>query len=148
VTVATGGRGGLTLADLDGDRDLDLALAGYWMEAPADKTRGDWPRHTIADGWPDDVGVVVSDLNEDGYLDVVLAPAEGSGRLAWYGADHPQVSSWTEHVIDHDVSHIHTFKAADLDRDGHLDLAIAEMTQSPRRRPHQLVQFLLRLRRR
>jgi hypothetical protein len=29
VTVATGGRGGLTLADLDGDDDLDLVLAGY-----------------------------------------------------------------------------------------------------------------------
>jgi hypothetical protein len=134
VTVATGGRGGLALADVDGDRDLDFVLAGYWMEAPADKARGDWPRHTIADGWPDDVGGVVADLNEDGRLDVVLAPAESAGRLAWYEADDPRGGSWTEHVIDHDVSHIHTFKAADLDRDGHLDLAIAEMAQSPRRR--------------
>jgi hypothetical protein len=134
VTVATGGRGGLTLADLDGDRDLDLVLAGYWMEAPADKALGNWTRHAIANGWPDDVGVVVADLNGDGRRDVVLAPAESAGRLAWYEAADPRGGPWTEHVIDHDVSHIHTFKAADLDRDGQVDLAIAEMAQSPRRR--------------
>jgi hypothetical protein len=134
VTIATGGRGGVALADLDGDRDLDLVLAGYWMEAPAEKAWGDWPRHTIANGWPDDVGVVVADLNEDGHLDVVLAPAEAAGRLAWYEAKDPRAGPWTEHVVDRDVSHIHTFKAADFDRDGHLDLAIAEMAQSLRRR--------------
>lgn len=133
IRIPTGGRGGTALGDLDGDGDLDIGQNGYWLETPEDKD-STWTRHEIAGGWPTDAGVHIADLNRDGRPDVLLAPAETSGRLAWYESQSPRRGPWTEHVIDADVSHIHTLKTADVDGDGHLDVVTAEMEQSPRRR--------------
>lgn len=134
IPIPTGGRGGTALADLDGDGDLDILQNGYWLEAPEDMVNESWQRHEIAAGWPNDVGVHAADVNGDGRLDVLLVAAERAGRLAWYEASDPKNGPWTEHVIEDDVSHIHTFETADVDRDGNLDVVTAEMEQSPRGR--------------
>lgn len=127
--IPTGGRGGTALGDLDADGDLDIAQNGYWLEAPANKT-GKWQRHEIASGWPDDVGVHIEDLNNDGRLDVLLAPAESPGRLVWYEAADPKKGPWKEHVIADDVACLHTFTTADVDGDKSLDVVTGEMEQS------------------
>ncbi len=134
IDIPTKGRGGTALGDLDGDGDLDIAQDGYWLEAPADKIKGVWTRHEIAAGWPDDVGVHIADLNKDKRADIVMAPAETAGRLVWYEAADPQKGPWKEHVIAEDVSHLHTFKTADVDKDGNPDLVTAEMEQTPQGR--------------
>lgn len=133
IDVPTGGRGGLVLADLDGDGDLELVQNGYWLETPANP-QSEWKQHAISAGWPDDCGVHAADINGDGRLNVLLAPAETNGRLVWLEAADPQKGPWTEHVIADDVSHLHTFKTADMNDDGHLDVVTAEMEQSPQRR--------------
>lgn len=133
IVIPTGGRGGTSLGDLDGDGDLDIAENGYWLETPKDKN-AEWKRHEIAHGWPDDCGVHIVDINGDGKPDVLLAPAESDGKLVWYQADDPVKGPWKEHVIDDNVSHIHTFKTVDVDKDGNLDVVTAEMEQSPQRR--------------
>ncbi|MGH9844682.1 MAG: FG-GAP repeat domain-containing protein [Blastocatellia bacterium] len=138
VDIPTKGRGGTALGDLDGDGDLDIAEDGYWLEAPVDKVKGDWTRHEIAAGWPDDVCVHIADLNKDKRPDIVMAPAEAAGRLVWYEApsakDGPKKGPWKEHLIAQGVSHLHTFKTTDVDRDGNLDLVTAEMEQTPQGR--------------
>ncbi|MBI3281379.1 MAG: VCBS repeat-containing protein [Acidobacteria bacterium] len=134
VDIPTGGRGGTVLGDIDGDGDLDIAQNGYWLEAPADKVKGVWQRHEIAPGWPADCGVAIADVNKDGRPDILLVPAEQRGRLAWFEAADPKKGPWTEHLIDADMSHVHTFKTADVDRDGNLDVVTAEMEQSPKGR--------------
>jgi hypothetical protein len=131
--IPTGGRGGTALGDLDGDGDLDLVENGYWLETPRD-INGAWARHEIANGWPDDVGVHVADLNEDGRLDVLMAPAESQGRLVWFETVNPRNGPWQEHVIDGNVSYIHTFKTADMNQDGLLDVVTAETEQSAQKR--------------
>ncbi len=135
IEIPTKGRGGTALGDLDGDGDLDIAQDGYWLEAAADKVKSVWQRHEIAAGWPNDVGVHIADLNKDKRPDIVLAPAETSGRLVWYEAPNskegPKQGPWKAHVIAEGVSHLHTFKTADIDQDGALDLVTAEMEQSP-----------------
>ncbi|MGB5890800.1 MAG: FG-GAP-like repeat-containing protein [Thermoanaerobaculia bacterium] len=127
ITISTGAGEGTALGDVDGDDDLDVAHNGYWVEQ-IDATT--WSEHTIDGGWPDDAGVLVADIDGNGDNDVVLAPSESSGRFSWFEADDPVNGPWTEHTIDSTVSYLHTFEAADMDRDGDLDLVTAEMHQS------------------
>ncbi len=127
ITVSTTDGEGTALADLDEDDDLDVVHNGFWVEQVDLAT---WVEHTIDNNWSDDVGVLAVDINDDGDLDVVLAPSESSGRFSWYETSDPVNGPWTEHSIDPAVSYFHTFKAADMDRDGDLDLVTAEMHQS------------------
>ncbi len=125
ITVASGE--GIGLGDLDGDLDLDVAQNGFWSEQ---LTPTSWTDHTIDPNWPSDVGVLMAHIDDDADLDVVLAPSESSGRFSWYEASDPVDGPWTEHVIAPTASFFHTFKAADMDDDGDLDLVTAEMHQS------------------
>jgi hypothetical protein len=74
-------------------------------------------------------------MNADGRRDVVLAHTETAGRMAWYAAPaDPRTGAWQEHVVDESVDYVHTFKTADMDADGMLDIVFAEMAQSSRKR--------------
>ncbi len=126
-TISSTDGEGTALADLDKDDDLDVVHNGFWVEQV---TIDNWLEHTIDSNWSDDVGALAVDLNDDGNLDVVLGPSESSGRLSWYETTDPVNGPWIEHSIDASVSYLHTFKAADMDRDGDLDLVTAEMHQS------------------
>ena len=97
ITVSNTDGEGTALADMDEDDDLDVVHNGFWVEQ-VDLTT--WVEHTIASNWSPDVGVVVVDINDDGDLDVVLAPSESSGRFSWYETADPINGPWTEHVID------------------------------------------------
>ncbi|MCC6419703.1 MAG: VCBS repeat-containing protein [Gemmataceae bacterium] len=130
IDIKTGGRGGVSLADLDGDKRPDIVQNGYWLRNPGGDLRGPWERLVFAAGGPDDCGVLVTDINRDGRPDILIAPAETTGRLSWYESATPRTGPWTEHVIDPDVAFVHTFKSGDVDRDGHPDVVIAEMEQS------------------
>ena len=127
ITISATDGEGTALADLDDDDDLDVVHNGFWVEQVDLMT---WVEHTIDGGWPGDAGVLVVDINDDGNLDVVLAPSESSGRLSWFETADPVNGPWTEHSVDPSVSYLHTFKAGDMDRDGDLDLVTAEMHQS------------------
>jgi hypothetical protein len=131
VVVGTDSGEGTSLGDIDGDGDLDIAHNGFWRENPGN-VFAPWPRHTIDSSWFGVlVGVLVADIDGDGRNDVVLAPSESeNGRFSWYEAADPKAGPWIEHVIDPSVSYFHTFKAADVDRNGTLDLVTAEMHQS------------------
>ena len=81
--------------------------------------------------WPHLVGVTVADIHGDGRPDVLLSPAEDHGRLSWYQAPADVAKGkWIEHVIDRDVTYIHTGKFGDVNRDGKLDVVTAEMHAS------------------
>ena len=131
--IETGGRGGTTLGDLDGDGDLDIAQNGYWLENPGQPGR-EWKRYEIAAGWPSDIGVLIGDINGNKVPDVIMVPAEETGNLVWYEAKNPKKGPWKAHQIDENVSHVHTFKMMDMDKDGNPDLVMAEMEQSAQRR--------------
>jgi hypothetical protein len=125
---------GTAIADLNGDGRPDLVRPGYWLEAPADPVHGTWTERTIIAGWSDRAGVTVADINRDGRVDVLLAPAESEGRISWFETTDAQGGKWTEHVIDPSIDFVHTFKVADIDLDGSLDVVVSEMQQSKRKR--------------
>ncbi|MCZ6662371.1 MAG: VCBS repeat-containing protein, partial [Actinobacteria bacterium] len=128
ITINTRNGEGTSLGDLDGDGDFDVAHNGFWMEQVSSTN---WVEHEIDPNWPADVGVLIADLDGDGNNDVVLAASESTNeRFSWYEAADPVNGPWTEHVIDPTTSFFHTFKAADMDLDGDLDLVTAEMHQS------------------
>jgi hypothetical protein len=126
---------GTALADINRDGCPDIVQNGYWLECPRDPMHGNWIKHRIDEGWPRQLGVTVADINSDGRLDVLLAPAESHGRLSWYeGPRDPKDGLWFEHVIDDNVEFVHTFKVADINNDGQPDVITAEMHQSKERR--------------
>jgi len=127
ITASSRAGEGTSLGDIDGDGDVDIAQNGFWVEQIDPTT---WQNHDIDSIWPNDVGVLITDINNDGNNDIVLAPSESSGRLSWYETYDPVNGPWIEHVIDDSVSYLHTFKSADVDKNGTLDLVTAEMHQS------------------
>ena len=96
------GTGGPTLADYDGDGDLDLALSrrsvqsAYWYEYKNDST---WIRHLIGShiGLDNTLGTTALDIDQDGWIDIVFGHVwfrnpgnlEENPDTTWEPVDYP-----------------------------------------------------------
>jgi len=126
---------GLKVVDVDGDDDQDVVINGSWFENTKDIVNSDWTEHSYTSSWTHrNAFVGGGDINKDGRMDIVLAPSElagGTYRISWFEAQmDPKGSAWTEHVVEEDVETVqHFLGVADMDNDGDLDIAAAEMQQ-------------------
>eukprot|EP00929_Paragymnodinium_shiwhaense_P036223 TRINITY_DN19440_c0_g1_i7.p1 TRINITY_DN19440_c0_g1~~TRINITY_DN19440_c0_g1_i7.p1 ORF type:complete len:1232 (+),score=134.83 TRINITY_DN19440_c0_g1_i7:104-3799(+) len=121
----------VTTGDIDQDGLVDVIVASYydhtvgWFRNTGSKAGGLFgnlniiTRSAIAAQ-----GVSVADIDGDGDLDV-LSASSGDDTVAWYenlgGGRFCEVKS----VVDTNSKGVRTVIAADLDEDGHLDLAVA-----------------------
>lgn len=117
------GLNGLDIADVNGDGRRDVVVGGQWMENPGGAIgSAAWPVRTFGH-WVGYAAVKVVNIN-GGPADIVLSASEENGRLSWF--EQTANGTWTEHVIESNLSSVHGFIPADLDRDGLLDLVISE----------------------
>lgn len=108
------------LVDLDKDGDLDFITGGkaegntvFWFEF---KEPGNWSRHVLGRDHPSDVGGTAIDVDGDGWLDHVTGGA-------WYrNTGKPRKQEFERIVFDNTLAAVHDLVAADLDRDGRLDI--------------------------
>lgn len=129
---------GLKVADINGDGRPDVVIGGRWYENPGEVLEGEWAEHLYMtaehfdDVWTNgDVMVQTGDLDGDGRCEIVLSPAEGTGRLSWFEApDNPSDTDWIEHVIEEVLDHAHGLAVGDVTGDGLPDIVVAKMHQA------------------
>jgi hypothetical protein len=108
-----------TVADIDGDGDLDIVSTAYqgnevaWWEN--DGAGGGWERHTIAVSFVGACNLCACDPDNDGDADVA-ATAEGGNKVAWWENDGTG-GGWVEHVVESAIGSPYSVVPADFDRD-------------------------------
>jgi hypothetical protein len=155
---------GIALLDIgSGHGAINLAGTGpspfnaVWYENPRETggnaRTGTWIMHTIgATPYPcgtnncADGGYIATlatmDMNGDGLVDIVSGQSEGlpgvpppPGGLIWWQAPADRRNgTWIKHTIDANVVDTHEIAIADMNKDGNLDMVVAEQDQSPLRR--------------
>lgn len=128
ITTTADGVNDITVADLNGDGNLDVLSASptdntlAWYENNGNQT---FSRRTISTAPAGVNAVSTSDLDQDGDLDV-LATSETGQTLAWYENNGSQ--TFTPHTITNTATGARALIAADLDGDHDLDLIAAAET--------------------
>lgn len=141
---------GSGVGDVNGDGRPDIIRPDAWYEAPADPRSGAWIPHAIALGAIEDrptqavqdlpfveriherrnpvgqhghtVQIYAQDVNGDGWADLIASSAHRMGVM-WYEQIRKGAAiSFRSHVVDGELSILHSLARADLDRDGDLDL--------------------------
>jgi hypothetical protein len=126
---------GLKVVDVDRDGDQDVVVNSSWFENSGNIVSGTWTAYSFTSTWTHPNAYIgTGDINRDGRVDIVLAPAELEGqtyRISWFEAPaSPKSGNWTERIVENNVEAVHHFVGvADLDSDGDLDVAAAEMQQ-------------------
>jgi hypothetical protein len=129
----------IALADLDHDGDLDAVGGGKFGVAIWENPRdggastpfGSWPvSHVLTTAQIGVNEVVVADLDRDGWQDVAAVRGHHSyyGWLCAWQNPHALGDAWASNVITNAPALFLSVAAADLDRDGWIDLATGSVS--------------------
>jgi hypothetical protein len=136
---------GMHIGDIDGDKNTDIALNGYWVKNPGKGKITGWIVSNIDEKWHNQVyagklewrhngtKIFCRDINKDGRAEVFISHSEANVDgypIAWYERD-PKTNTWTEHIIAKDYHHCHTLQIFDMDNDGDFDVVSGEIPEHP-----------------
>ena len=123
------------LADLDGDRRLDVVVTEendgssanaevMWYRQADDPTDDNWQRNIVVTQYTTN-GLDVADLDGDGDLDLVTGEHRGPRRVSIWenaGAGAEGAVEWIEHPVDEGKESHLGARVWDLDHDGDLEI--------------------------
>jgi hypothetical protein len=123
---------GMSAFDVDADGKTDLLAYNMWFKHTGDKT---FKAIRVAD-----VGglIFAGRLKQSRVPQVVISPGDGKGPARWYGCegDPENPADWKGHdLLDREVIHGHSLQLGDINRDGHLDILLAEMAKWREKEP-------------
>jgi|GEM_PF-3074101 len=119
----------VSISDIDGDTDLDVAVALrdenkiVWYENSFVSPDEQWPVHEVGVlGGPR--GVFVADINADDRPDIV-AGGMNENTVMWFEAPPDPSDAWIPHCVDDDLETVKGVFAINIDCDADLDIVAA-----------------------
>jgi hypothetical protein len=113
-------------ADVDGDEDMDIVGAAFaddditWWEN-TDGFGTNWTEHIVDDNFNGASSVRAADLDGDGDFDICGA-ARFDNDITWWENVDGSGTNWTEHMVDTIFEGASSVYAADIDKDGYMDV--------------------------
>lgn len=117
---------GMSAYDIDADGTVDLLAGNTWFKHVGE---GKFKAIRIADVG----GLIFAGYFKPGkYPQIVISPGDAVGPLKWFectgNPENP--ADWVGHnLLDRDIIHGHSLQLGDVNRDGHLDIFVAEMAK-------------------
>lgn len=117
---------GISAYDVDADGKPDLLACDSWFKHTGDKA---FKQVQFAVGG----GLIFAGyFKPTKYPQIVVSPGDAGGKVRWYECTgSPEIAAdWIPHdLLDREVIHGHSLQLGDVNRDGHLDIVVAEMAK-------------------
>jgi len=117
-------------ADVDGDGDMDVLAASFnddtiaWYENDGAPRGVPWNRNVISDQVSGANAVFAADIDGDGDVDV-LSASNNDDKIIWHENTAGDGTAWTGRDLATGIANASAVSAADIDRDGDLDVVVA-----------------------